>query len=72
MTERRRASDVEIALLRQDMDEMKADMKELKGQVKELLEAWNTASGLVRFVKWLAGLAAAIGILWAYFTGHYK
>lgn len=65
----RRQSDVEIALLRKDMDEMKSDMKELKAEMKNLLEAWNTATGLVKFVKWVAGLATAIGVIYAAVRG---
>jgi hypothetical protein len=66
----RRSSDVEIALLHQDMDELKKAMTKLEGQVAGLLEAWNTATGLVKFVKWAATLAAAVGILWAFLSGY--
>lgn len=45
------------------MEEMKSDLKELKGEVKELLEAWNTATGLLHFIKWSAGMIAAVGVL---------
>lgn len=60
----------EIALLRQDMEEMKNEMKELKGDVKELLEAWNTATGLLRVIKWLAGTASAGAVIWAAYKGY--
>lgn len=59
----------EIALLRADMEEMKNDMKDLKAEVKELLEAWNTATGLLRVIKWLAGTASAVAVGWAAFRG---
>lgn len=64
MNEKRRSSDVEMALLMQDMAEMKKSMDSLQGQVRQLLEAWNTASGLVKFVKWMAGLVTAVTVLW--------
>lgn len=60
----------EIALLRQDMEEMKKDMKDLKAEVKELLEAWNTATGLLRVIKWLAGLASAGAVIFAAYKGY--
>lgn len=65
----RRQSDVELALLRQDVEEMKADMKELKDEVKSLLEAWNTATGLLKFIKWAVGIAAAAATLVAAYKG---
>jgi len=68
----RRQSDVEMALLRQDMDEMKESMRELKTQVQGLLDAWNTATGLVRFVKWTAGLVTACAVIWTVFKDHIR
>jgi len=63
----------ELALLRQDIEEVKRDMKELKAEVKSLLEAWNTATGLLKFIKWSATMIAAAGVLIAaikyYFRG---
>lgn len=43
----------------------KEDIRELKESVSGLVEAWNTASGLVKFVKWVAYLAGAILGAWA-------
>lgn len=65
----RRQGDVELALLRQDVEEMKADMRELKDEVKSLLEAWNTATGLLKFIKWTVGVAATIATLIAAYKG---
>lgn len=36
---------------------------------KDIIDAWNTASGLVKFIKWLAGLMAAIWSIW-YMVTH--
>ena len=36
---------------------------------KDLLDAWNTATGVVRFVKWLSTLVAAIAVITAAFKG---
>jgi hypothetical protein len=58
-------TDVELALLRADMDQMKGDMKALRQEVKDLVDAWKTATNVLAFVKWLAGLGAAAAFLWA-------
>lgn len=58
-------TDVELALLRQDMDSMKEDMKGLRQDTKDLLDAWKTATNVLAFVKWLAGIGAAFAFLWA-------
>ena len=68
----RRSADTELALLRKDMDELKLAFAELKSQVSDLLEAWTTATGLVRFIKWTAGLSVAIGLIYAFVKDHIK
>jgi hypothetical protein len=42
---------------------MQSDMAELKADVKQLATAWKTAENLVAFIKWLAGLGAALALL---------
>lgn len=42
--------------LQTDMAEMKEDV----AQTKELVEAWTTVKTLSRFLKWVAGLIAAV------------
>ncbi|MHB8388232.1 MAG: hypothetical protein ACYDBH_01465 [Acidobacteriaceae bacterium] len=37
----------------------------LRNDISLLLTAWNTASGILRFVKALAALAFAIASIWA-------
>jgi hypothetical protein len=51
------------------MELLQSDMAEVKGDLKKLADAWSTAENLVAFVKWLAGLAAGIGLLVAFFKG---
>ena len=58
-------TDVELALLRQDMDSMKEDMKGLRQDTKDLLDAWKTATNVLSFVKWLAGIGTAVAFFWA-------
>jgi prefoldin subunit 5 len=55
--------EVELAMLRKDLEMMQSDMAELKADVKQLATAWKTAENLVAFIKWLAGLGAALALL---------
>lgn len=60
---------VELALLRKDLELLQSDMAEVKGDLKKLADAWATAENLVAFIKWIAGLAAGITLLVAFFKG---
>ena len=53
---------VEMALIRADLEAVQAELKAVRKELKDLLEAWNTATGVVRFVKWLSTLVAAIAV----------
>lgn len=64
-------TEVELALLRADMDQMKEDVKAARAEVKELLDAWRTATNVLAFVKWLAGIGAAVLFLWAGVKGKF-
>lgn len=51
-----------------DIEEIRAlrrEVAELRGSVQDLVIAWNTAQGVVRFFKWLGGIATAATALWA-------
>jgi hypothetical protein len=50
---------------------MQEDLKAVRKELKDLLDAWNTATGVVRFVKWLSTLVAAIAVITAAFKGFY-
>lgn len=43
----------------------KADVERITSSIEDLLEAWNTAAGLLKFIKWGAGLGAAVLACWA-------
>ena len=60
----------ELAQLRQEVQEIRNDLKELKGEVKELLEAWNTATGVLRAMKWLAAFGAAVAAIVIAYKGY--
>lgn len=59
----------ELSLLRVEVEALRNDVKLLKEEVGELLKVWNTATGLLRVIKWLAGTASAIAMGWAAFRG---
>lgn len=50
-----------------EMQELRREVAELRSDIASLLEAWNTARGLVKFVKWLSSMAVAITSIWALF-----
>lgn len=58
-------TDVQLALLEADVSQMKDDIKALRQEVKDLLDAWKTATNVLAFVKWLAGIGTATAFLWA-------
>lgn len=49
----------------QDLARVEQKVDALAAKVDDLLLAWNTARGMVRFVKFLGGLATAITAMWA-------
>lgn len=57
---------VENALLRKDVELLTAKVDKLSHDVEQLVAAWNTATYIVVFVKWVAGLAAAVGVIMAF------
>ena len=59
--------EVQVVLLQKEVADLRQDVNQLSKEVAGLVKMWETASGVVAFVKWLAGLATAIGILWAAF-----
>lgn len=41
------------------------ELAALRSDISALLTAWQTAQGVVRFVKWLGSIATAVTALWA-------
>lgn len=60
---------LEMALIRADLEAMQSELKAVRKELKGLLDAWNTATGVVRFVKWLSTLVTAGAIIFAAFRG---
>lgn len=60
----------DVRQLKRDVTELKAhsvtkeDFGELQRSIEGLVTAWETAGGLVRFVKWLSAFVAAVAALW--------
>lgn len=56
-----------------DLQQLRQEVAELKESVQDLVDAWRTATGVVRFVKWLSGMAIAVASVVALFkTGNGK
>ena len=72
MIEQETNNALELALLRKDFETLQADMTEVKADLKKLATAWSTAENLVAFVKWLAGLAAAIALITGMVKGWFS
>lgn len=60
---------VEIALIRADLEAMQGELKAVRQELKDLLDAWNTATGVVRFIKWLSTLVTALAVIFAAIKG---
>jgi len=48
-----------------ELHELRREVAELRQDVRGLLEAWRTAQGVVRFVKWVGAMATGITAIWA-------
>ena len=59
--------EVQIALLQKEIVDLTEKVADLSTAVAGVVDAWQTASGVVAFIKWLAGAVVALGILWTAF-----
>ena len=48
---------------------VRSELNALRTDVKDLVVAWKAASGLVKFVKWLSTLVAALAVIYATLKG---
>lgn len=60
---------VSHAMLERDVKDLAIKVEMLTKQVEGLVSAWNTAQGVVVFVKWAAKLAVGLGVLWGALKG---
>lgn len=62
----RRSYDLEIAELKNQIQDLTESVTALSESVKDLVDAWRTAKGITAFVKWMAAMAIAFGVLLSY------
>lgn len=55
---------VQIALLEREVKELRTDMKKLSELVQGLVDAWTTATGLLKFIKILGGIGLGASAVW--------
>jgi len=55
---------VNRALAKRDFQDLKTEVQELRASVDGLVIAWNTATSVISFVKWLSAAVAAFAALW--------
>jgi len=65
MTDPIQAVKPELQEVNDRLDRVEAALDRMGTRIESLLNAWNTASGVVKFVKWLGGLAMAMTAIWA-------
>lgn len=56
---------VEFERMDTRIDLLKKEIAELRADVRELVDAWNAARGIVRFVRLIGWVAAAVGAVFA-------
>lgn len=52
--------------------ELTRTVEVLTASMGDLSSAWNNAKGIVSFIKWCAGLAASIAVVWAAIHGDHR
>lgn len=64
-------AEVQLALLEASVAKMESDLVALRQEIKDLVDAWRTATNVLAFVKWLAGIGTAAAFLWAGVKGKF-
>lgn len=57
------------AEMKRELAEVRAEIHALRTDVQDLVSAWKTATGVVKFVKWLSTLMAALAVIYATIKG---
>ena len=55
--------------MKRELAEVRADIQALRTDVQDLVSAWKTATGVVKFVKWLSTLMSAMAVIYATLKG---
>ena len=62
----------EVEQLRAHVEKLETKVDTLNDSIKDLAEAWKTAQTLVAFMKWLAGIGAAIIVIKTVVMDYFK
>jgi hypothetical protein len=57
------------AAFKAELAAVRSELNALRTDVKDLVAAWKAASGLVKFVKWLSSIVAAVTLIYAAIKG---
>jgi len=57
--------ETQLALLQADVSALTTAVQKQSEDIAGLVQAWKTANGVVSFMKWLASIVVASGIIWA-------
>ncbi len=57
------------ATFKAELAAVRSELNALRTDVKDLVAAWKAASGLVKFVKWLSSIVAAVTLIYAAIKG---
>lgn len=55
--------DVEIALIKKELENCNRELTELRTDVRELVEAWKAAGALLSLVKTAAAVVLSVGVI---------
>jgi hypothetical protein len=53
---------------KEEFERLESKVDDLTASTKALVEAWQTATGVVKFVKYLSTFIAAVGTVWFFVT----
>ena len=62
----------EVEQLRAHVEKLETKVDNLNHSIKDLADAWKAAQTLVAFMKWLAGIGAALLVMKAAWDGWVK
>jgi len=66
MSERQIEDIITLHVLKAEVDQLREEVRALNKSSTELVQAWNAAGNVVRFVKWLSSFVIAIGALYLF------
>ena len=59
----------DATMFKAELAAVRSELNALRTDVKDLVAAWKTATGVVRFVKWISTLMAALAVVYATIKG---